>query len=210
MDDWMSRLHSAPFGPTTTLARNFAAGVSAIAGLVCLVVPFLQMVPLPSVLLASIAGLGFFAASLITALRWKPLVRRAAREAVAAGATSSFAFTQAEFSKGAAKESEYVGSGWVLILGERLDVCVGPNALGVGEGAAPRAIRQDEIVRVSRREPTSMSYAMLTIALASGDEVSFTLTPRNGSGLRGPSDSEVDDAITSIRSVTEDDPWNRG
>lgn len=45
----------------------------------------------------------------------------------------------------------------------------------------------------------SMSYSALVVKLASDSQSSFTLTPRNGSGLRGPSDDEIDAAVTSIR-----------
>ena|GEM_PF-5791793 len=63
-----------------------------------------------------------------------------------------------------------------------------------------------DIVEVYRSEPTSMSYAALVVELASAEANLFTVTPASGSGLRGPTDDEVDAAVASIRSRMEQSP----
>ncbi|GAA2937127.1 hypothetical protein GCM10010458_21460 [Microbacterium luteolum] len=53
-----------------------------------------------------------------------------------------------------------------------------------------------------RGEATSMSYAALVLSLTESDEeISLTLVPRNGSGLRGPREDEIDAAIADIRAA---------
>ncbi|WDM44810.1 hypothetical protein KV395_16845 [Microbacterium luteolum] len=47
-----------------------------------------------------------------------------------------------------------------------------------------------------------MSYAALVLSLTESDEeISLTLVPRNGSGLRGPREDEIDAAIADIRAA---------
>lgn len=44
-----------------------------------------------------------------------------------------------------------------------------------------------------------MSYRQVAVLLDSGERILFTLAPRSGSGLRGPSDAETDDVIAELR-----------
>ncbi|WP_334148556.1 hypothetical protein [Microbacterium sp.] len=112
----------------------------------------------------------------------------------------------AELGRTEGHESEYLRCGWVLVASDRLLISGRQGALGVGAGSQTRELWVADIVEVYRSEPTSMSYAALVVELASAEANLFTVTPASGSGLRGPTDDEVDAAVASIRSRMEQPP----
>lgn len=195
----MDRLLGAQYGPMTTLGRNVTSATSAIAGLVFLVLPMVQRVPLPDQLYFGGMGLILVGVFFFNAFRWRPLMARAAREARSAGASSSFVFVQAHLSGPGAREARNIGAGWAMMLGERMVVTFRRSSVGVGARVERLEIPLAEIAKASRREGTSMSYPTLVMAGArSSREMTFTLVSRNASGLRGPSDEDVDAVAAEI------------
>ncbi|WP_341946503.1 hypothetical protein [Microbacterium sp. LWH11-1.2] len=190
---------SAPLAPILTIARNFAIGTYAVLGIFCLLVLPLGWAPMPNALLPLLLGTALITGSMVMAFRRVPLVRRADKAAAAGGARSSFAFLQAQFPGDARRAGDSSAPGFVLVWDDRLEIDLRRESLGAGAPRERRSIRFDEISDVFAREATSMSYRKLAILLISGEEILFTLAPRSGSGLRGPSDEETEGAIAELR-----------
>gem|GEM_PF-4701629 len=85
-------LRLAPDGPLTTLGRNISMCGAVLLGVVVLVLPALQGASIGSVMLFAAAGLALIAAAGWNALRWRWLVRAAARDVQGAGALPASRF----------------------------------------------------------------------------------------------------------------------
>lgn len=190
-------LRLAPDGPLTTLGRNISMCGAVLLGVVVLVLPALKGASIGSVMLFAAAGLALIAAAGWNALRWRWLVRAAARDVQGAGALAGFAFSRADLDVDGTP-ADRVSAGWLLVHPDRLTVCIHAGL------ARPRhsVERQDyalrDIVSVSRRNETSMSYGRLDITVRGG-LLSFILTPTNGSGMRGPREAEIESAAELLR-----------
>lgn len=193
---------SARYGPTTTLARNVAATVSAIVGLAVMVLPTVQGVQPPRSLYFGALGAMMVVVFFVNAFRWKGITSRATREAKAAGAGACFAFMQADFASGDGQHT-YPGSGWVVASDETLVIVFRRSTIGIGSARQRREIRLDAVKGVFPHDTTSMSYGGVVIVMTSGEELFFMLAPRNGSGLRGPSDVEITTAVADLSSLIE-------
>lgn len=193
---------SARYGPTTTLARNVAATVSAVVGLAVMVLPTVQGVQPPRLLYFGALGAVMIAVFFVNAFRWKGITSRATREAKAAGAGACFAFMQADFTLDDGRRT-YPGSGWAVAADRNLVVVFRRSTIGIGSARQRREIRFDAVKGVFLHDTTSMSYGGVVVVLTSGEELFFMLAPRNGSGLRGPSDLEITTAVADLSSVIE-------
>lgn len=194
---------SAPLAPILTIARNFGIGTYAVLGAFCLLVLPLGWAPMPNALLPLFLGAALLIGSIVMAFRRVPLVRRAEKAAAAGGARSSFAFLQSQFIGDSRRTGDWSAPGFVLVWDDRLEIDFRRESLGAGAPREQRSIRFDEISDIFAREATSMSYRKLAILLTSGEEILFTLAPRSGSGLRGPSDEETEGAIAELRGRLE-------
>lgn len=190
---------SAPLAPILTIARNFGIGTYAVLGIFCLLVLPLGWTPMPNALLPLLLGAALITGSMVMAFRRVPLVRSAEKAAAAGGARSSLAFLQSQFIGDARRTGDWSAPGFVLVWDDRLEIDFRRESLGAGAPREQRSIRFDEISDIFAREATSMSYRKLAVLLASGEEILFTLAPRSGSGLRGPSDEETEGAVAELR-----------
>lgn len=193
---------SARYGPTTALARNLAVAVSAVVGLAVMVLPTLQGVQPPRSLYFGALGAMMVAVFFVNAFRWKGITNRAASEAKAARAGACWVFMQADFASGDGQQI-YAGSGWVVATAETLVIAFRRSTIGIGSARQRREIRFDAVKGVFPQDTTSMSYGGVVVVLTSGEELFFMLAPRNGSGLRGPSDLEITTAVADLSSVIE-------
>ncbi len=193
---------NASYGPATTIGRNIALITAAVCGLVYLFAPSLQGATPAAATYFAMIGLILIGTLVFTAFRWKSLARRARREARAAGARGTFAFMQARFAARGQGPRPNTGPGWVIISDRSLVICARPSLISGGGDVERRELLFAEIFDVHRGEATSMSYAALVLSLTESDEeISLTLVPRNGSGLRGPREDEIDAAIADIRAA---------
>jgi hypothetical protein len=167
-----------------------------------MVLPTVQGVQPPRSLYFGALGALMVAVFFVNAFRWKGITSRAAREAKAAGAGAFFPFMQADFAS-ADGQHTYPGSGWVVAADETLVIVFRRSTIGVGVARQRREIRFDAVKGVFPHDTTSMSYGGVVIVMTSGEELFFMLAPRNGSGLRGPSDLEIATAVADLSSVIE-------
>ena len=88
--------------------------------------------------------------------------------------------------------------GWVLLFPDRFEIHSSPPGRLAVRPDGLRSIAIGEVAEVTRQRETFASFARLVIGLNDGELLEFTLVPRNGSGLRGPTDDEIDSAIAAI------------
>lgn len=196
-NDWLNTLHSAPVGPTTTLARNFALVVAAVVGLFFMLIPSIQGVPVPNRIVPALGGAALVAIAVIGFRRWKALVRGMAREATRMGGIPLFAFMNKEVERGGPTSAQNSGGGWV-ILDEALLTISPRTALGMRPQEQTAVISTSEIVSASLLESTASTFNRLELELTNGEAWRFTVVPFNGSGGRGATADEVRSVISLI------------
>lgn len=197
----MDSVLQASYGPTTIIARNVATTVASVAGVVFLVVPASQGVALPSVVFFAVGGAVLIATFVFNAFRWRWNVARAEREARDRAAIGAFVFIQGRSGGIAGRPVKHFGSGWGLLYADRVEIRCNPSPSGLGGTVHRREIPSEFILDIYARESTSMSYGGPVIVLSSGEELSFTSSPNSGSGMRGPTDAEIANAVAKVRSV---------
>lgn len=189
----------APIGPVMTLGRNLQTITAALVGVVCLIIVSLSLAPWPNVLLPLVVGVLLVTASLIAAFRGVPVMRRASEAGRIRNAAAIYAFLQIEFLDGAGTVADSARRGYVLVWNDRLEIDFRRDSAGIGGPREQWSISFEEIRDVRLREPTSMTYAMPVVTLKAGEAIAFTIMPKSGSGLRGPSDSETHEVVELLR-----------
>lgn len=195
----MNTLLGTPYGPTTTLGRNLASVGALFLGLGCVVLPSLQGVPPSRSLIFAAVGAVLVGVFLFHVLRWKGILRHAAKDAKGVDARGVAAFMQAKIIHEKSGKVDYSGPGWLLIMDDRIVIRYRRALAGSKSDEAHHEVLFRDVVSVSRNDTTSISYTALIIVTATGEQQFFTLAPENGSGWRGSSEEETDNVLRCIQ-----------
>ncbi|MCM3778171.1 hypothetical protein [Microbacterium hydrocarbonoxydans] len=155
---------------------------------------------LPSVVFFAVGGAVLIATFVFNAFRWRWNVARAEREVRDRASIGAFVFIQGQSGGTEGRPMKHFGSGWGLLYADRVELRCNPSPSGLGGSVHRREIPSELILNIYARETTSTSYGGPVIVLSSGEELSFTSSPQTGSGLRGPTDAEIADAVAKVRS----------
>lgn len=196
-------LLATPHGSLTTIGRNVASVGSAFLGVSCVLFPSMLGVPIWSAVVYGLVGLALIGVFVFHLVRWKPISRRAKREAESMGALSATAFMQLKLFHANKDIPDYVGSGWLIFLEDRILVrFLRPRASSGKEGGSEEIALQN-VAKVSRTEETSVEYAALVVVLSTGAKYAFTLVPNGESGWRGPTEEETEEFRDNIQRLLD-------
>lgn len=182
------RLH----GPFRTVAMLIPLGVGLI-GIVALAAVVVLFHPSQTAKIVALAVVAvcIVVACVVLARRWAPLIRQGRRAGAAMNAVTSVAFLDSlriDASGGASSTS----AGWMVIREHDIAVMCRSSAWR-GEGAVGEEllIPFADVQDVGIMAGSWMYYPKLTLQLREGATLAFTLTPANGSGVRGPRKAEI-------------------
>lgn len=195
----------APVGQLTTIGRNLQVGAASLCGVVCLLALALNVAPWPNAIIPGVSGVLLLIAALIAAFRGVPVVRRASVAARLRTAAARFTFLQMEFLDESGTAADSAKWGFVLVWDDRMEIDFRRASSGIGAPHEQRIISFVEIRDVRLREPTSMTYAMPVVELNAGEAIAFTIMPKSGSVLRGPSESETREVVELLRARSNRD-----
>jgi hypothetical protein len=182
------------------IGQNLVASGAAIVSLSCLVLPAAQGAPLPSIVMGGLLGIILAVTVVFQVLRWKPVMRLAAKSKKASGASHALAFIQAEsLAPNNPVPTDYHGAGWLLVHSDHVTVEFRNSSWITPKSPDTYDVVFADIERVSAREGSSFVFPSLEVVKASGQTLRITLVPADGLWWHGPSDRETSDAASLLR-----------
>lgn len=184
-----SVLESRAFGAS----RVGAAVLCLMTAAFFLVVPWLVS-PTQNALMLIPIGVGLMAAAALNARPWLAIAVRCSRAEEKADAHGGFIFSHGT-TKTTGGHAKRMGAGWAVATDDGVTFRFAHGRSSFAKQTETLSLDQDDLISVRQIARSGFKYPAVEIKTRTGDCLSVQVVAKNGSGLRGPSQAEIDAAI---------------